>query len=90
MKTVKETSGPSSETTSGPRGMDFLGLRALFRWLGGKSQKATERFSLFEETPGHWYVLEDTGYGASFSGPYKRKQDAKGVRTRLIKQRLNG
>jgi hypothetical protein len=33
---------------------------------------------------GFW-VISDTGYGVTYTGPYKREQDAKGVRTRLAK-----
>lgn len=65
------------------------GLKALSRWLGGKSQKTKERFSIqqfdFGDGSG-FFVVEDTGYGKTFTGPYKREQDAKGVRTRLTKQ----
>lgn len=86
MRMVNETSGLSSATTNGQKSMDFLGLKALFRWLGGKSQRSNERFSIIEDTVAGFYVVEDTGYGATIAGPYKRKQDAKGVRTRLIKQ----
>lgn len=85
MQMVNETNVPNSATGSGPKSMDFLGLRALFRWLGGKSQKQKERFSILKTAEGFW-VLEDTGYGGTATGPYKREQDAKGVRTRLIKQ----
>jgi hypothetical protein len=82
------TKEPNSEIGSGQKNMDFLGLRALFRWLGGKSQKKTptETFSIFEDRDGLFFVVQDRGYGHTVAGPYRRKQDAKGVRTRLIKQ----
>jgi len=39
------------------------------------------------KTEDGFWVVEDDGYGLTYTGPYKREQDAKGVRTRLIKQR---
>lgn len=85
MQMVSETKEPNSKTGSGLKNMDFLGLKRLFRWLGGKSQKAKEPLTIVETLDGFW-VVEDRGYGASYTGPYKREQDAKGVRTRLMKQ----
>lgn len=85
MQMVNETNAPNSATGSGQKSTGFLGLKALFRWLGGKSQKSKERFTI-EQTPDGFWVIEDTGYGSRVTGPYMRKQDAKGVRTRLIKQ----
>jgi hypothetical protein len=85
MQMVNETNAPNSETGSGQKNTDFLGLKALFRWLGGKSNQSKERF-LIQNSPEGFFVIHDTGYGATIAGPYKREQDAKGVRTRLIKQ----
>jgi hypothetical protein len=64
--------------------MDFLGLRRLFLWLGGKRKPQTA-MEIVETLDGFW-VVEQDGYGATYTGPYKREQDAKGVRTRLIKK----
>lgn len=85
MQMVNETKELNSKIGSGPKNTDFFGLKALFRWLGGKSQKAKERYSIVRNGDGFW-VVEDRGYSAAYTGPYKREQDAKGVRTRLIKQ----
>lgn len=85
MQTVNETNAPNSVTGSGQKSTGFLGLKALFRWLGGKSQKSKTLFTIFD-TPEGFFVTRDDGYGFSMTGPYKREQDAKGVRTRLIKQ----
>ena len=86
MQTVNETNAPSSETGSGQKSTGFLGLKALFRFLGGKSRKSKEIWTIVEETPGQFWVVEDRGYGLTYTGPYKRERDAKGVRTRLLKQ----
>ena len=86
MQMVNETKEPNSATGSGLKNTDFLGLKALFRWLGGKSQKSSERFNIHEEEPGVFFVSDNSGYGVRYTGPYKRKQDAKGVLTRLKKQ----
>lgn len=39
-----------------------------------------------EDYPGMFWVVEDRGYGNTVAGPYRREKDAKGVRTRLMKQ----
>lgn len=89
MQMVNETNAPSSETGSGQKNTGFLGLKALFRFLGGKSNRQPpKKFSVIEddEAPGLFWVIKNEGYGNLYTGPYKRKQDAKGVVTRLIKQ----
>lgn len=86
MQTVNETNAPNSATGSGQKSTDFLGLKALFRWLGGKSNQTKERFTIIEDTAVGFYVVDGTGYGATVTGPYRRRQDAKGVQTRLRKQ----
>ena len=89
MQTVKETNAPSSATGSGQKSMGFLGLKALFRFLGGKSNlQPKEKFTIIEDTeaPGLFWVVNNKDYGNLYTGPYKRKQDAKGVVTRLNKR----
>jgi hypothetical protein len=39
-----------------------------------------------QESPEGFFVVRDTGYGFTLTGPYRRKQDAKGVLTRIQKQ----
>ena len=86
MQMVNETKEQSSRIGSGLKSMASNGLKGLFRWLGSKSQKSKERFSIIETLGDGFFVVEDTGYGSTVCGPYKREQDAKGVRTRLMKQ----
>lgn len=85
MQMANVTNAQNSEIGSGQKNTDFLGLKALFRWLGGRNRKPKETIRIEETLDGFW-VIEDRGYGATYCGPYKREQDAKGVRTRLIKQ----
>lgn len=56
----------------------------LKQFFLGKSNKDT--MEIVETLDGFW-VVSDNGYGVTYTGPYKREQDAKGVRTRLMKQR---
>ncbi len=87
MQTVNETNAPNSETGSGQKSTGFLGLKALFRFLGGKSRKSKKTWTIHKyPATGEFFVIEDNGYGHTTSGPYKREQDAKGVMTRLQKQ----
>jgi hypothetical protein len=92
MQTVNETNAPNSVTGSGQKSTGFRGLKALFRWLGSKSRQSKDPYTIVlvedDLVPGGpgFFVVEDRGYGATYTGPYKREQDAKGVRTRLIKQ----
>lgn len=79
MRTVKETNVPNSETGSGQNDMGFLGMKALFRFLGGKKNVA--RLLTIQETNDGFFV-EDRN-GTLLVGPYRRKQDARGVLTRL-------
>lgn len=84
MQMVNETKEPSSATGSGLRDTVSNGLKALFLFLGGK--KTEQTIEIAETKDGFW-VVDPTGYGVTWTGPYKREQDAKGVRTRLLKQR---
>lgn len=86
MQTEKETNVPNSVTGSGPRNTDFLGLKALFLWLGGKKKPQPKtKVEIVETIDGFW-VVSGEGYGTMYTGPYKRRQDAKGVQTRMLKK----
>jgi hypothetical protein len=86
MQMVNVTNEQSSETGSGLKSMDFLGLKALFRWIGGK-KNPVETMTISYLQAGHpefdgWYIDKD---GIPYAGPYKREKDAKGQLTRLRK-----
>lgn len=83
MQMVKETNAQNSATGNGLKGTVSRGLKALFLFLGGK--KTQPQIQLAERTDGFW-VVDTSGYGARWTGPYQREQDAKGVRTRLLKK----
>jgi len=83
MQMVNETKEPSSATGSGLKNTVSRGLKALFLWLGGKKNQPNLTIA---ETPDGFYVVDFSGYGAVWTGPYKREKDAKGVRTRLLKK----
>jgi hypothetical protein len=84
MQTVNETSALNSKTGSGLKSTDFLGLKRLFRFLGGKKNQPKE--PTIEETLDGFWVVNHNGYGLTYTGPYKREQDAKGVRTRMLQK----
>jgi len=79
MRTVKEIKELNSETGSGQKNTDFLGLKALFRFLGGRKNVA--KLLVIQKTD-HGFYVEDRN-GDLLAGPYKREADAKGVRTRI-------
>lgn len=80
MRTVKEINAPNSVTGSGANDTGFLGLKALFRFLGFKKNVAT-RMQVIQGADGGFFLADENT--VAFAGPYKRKQDAKGVLTRL-------
>lgn len=84
MQMVNVTNEPNSKTGSGLSGMVSRGLKGLFLWLGGK--KTPQPDLTIAETPDGFFVVDFSGYGVRWTGPYKREQDAKGVRTRLLKK----
>ena len=84
MQMVNATKEPNSATGNGLISTAFRGLKELFLSLGGKkSDPPTVEIATLLD--GFW-VVDHRGYGVTWSGPYKREQDAKGVRTRLLKQ----
>lgn len=74
----------NSKTGNGPKNTVSRGLKALFRWIGGKSHELTIR-ALTERddhVPTGFYIVDGVNLVA---GPYAREQDAKGQLTRLLK-----
>lgn len=75
----------NSEIGNGLKNTVFRGLKALFLSLGGKSDQQPQKMEIVE-TDGEFWVVDQTGYGVTYTGPYKREADAKGVRTRMLKK----
>lgn len=75
----------NSETGNGVSVMASLMQKVRYLLLGSK--KAQKKSMEIVETIDGFWVVEDNGYGLTYTGPYKREKDAKGVRTRMVKQR---
>lgn len=86
MQMVNGTKELNSATGSGLQNTVSRGLKALFLWLGGKRSDLPGTLTIAQTNDDEFWVVDHTGYGSRWTGPYKRKQDAKGVRTRLLKK----